>query len=58
MNFEEVKTEIAEAIESRHWNINLEKRVKCDASQQGRDTALEQLEHGGSKAVAFMSLFF
>ena len=52
-----MNTEIAEAIESRHCNTNLENRVKCDASRQGRDTALEQLKHEEFKALAFISLF-
>ena len=51
------KTKIAESNERRHYNPSIETRTKCDASWQGLDAALEQLDHEGWKTVAFTSRF-
>ena len=56
-HFEHIKTFIANATESTHFNPTLETRIKCDASRQGLGAALEQLDCEGWKTVAFASRF-
>ena len=55
--FEHIKTAIANATKNTHFNPTLETRIKFDASRQGLDAALEQLDCEGWKAVAFASRF-
>ena len=37
-----IKEKIAETTENRHFNPDLETRIKCDASRKGLGCALEQ----------------
>ena len=41
-HFRIIKAKIAEATENKHFNPDLETRIKCDASQKGLVCALEQ----------------
>ena len=52
-----IKTKIAEATENKHFNPNLETRIKCEASQKSFGCALEQRTQDGWHTVAFTSRF-
>ena len=56
-HFEPIKTTIANATETTHFNPTLETRVKCDAYRPGLGAALEQRDCEGLKTVAFASRF-
>ena len=56
-HFEHLKTTIANATKSTHFNPTLETRVKRDASRPRLGAALEQLDREGWKTVAFASRF-
>ena len=47
--FEKVKNQIAQATKNKHHNPRLEIRVKCDASREGFEAALEQLDTKAGK---------
>ena len=55
--FKLIKTKIAETTESKHFNHDLETRIKCDASRKGLGCALEQRTLTGWHIVAFASRF-
>ena len=40
--FKLIKDKIAETTENKHFNLDLETRIKCDASRKGLGRALEQ----------------
>ena len=52
-----MKNRIANATGKCHYNPQLEKRVKCDASRSGPRAALEQLTVDGWEPIAFTSKF-
>ena len=52
------KVEIVETTENKHFNPDLETRIKCDASRKGLGCALEQRTPNGWHTVAFASPFF
>ena len=51
-----MKNCIANATENFHYNLQLETRVKCDASRAGLVAALEHLKVDGWKPIAFTSI--
>ena len=55
--FSLIKEQITETTENKHFNPELETRIKCDASRKGLVCALEQRTHNGWHTVAFASLF-
>ena len=55
--FFEIMNRIANATENSHYNPQLERHVKCDASHSGLGAALEQLTVDGWKPIAFTSRF-
>ena len=55
--FRLLKTKITETTENKHFNPDLETRIKCDASHKGLGCALEQRTPNGCHTVAFASLF-
>ena len=55
--FSLIKEKIAETNENKHFNPELEARIKCDASRKGLGCALEQRTTNGWHAVAFASRF-
>ena len=46
---------IAETTENKHFNPDLETRIKCDASRKGLGCALEQRTPNGWHTMAFAS---
>ena len=52
-----IKEKIAETTENKHFNPDLETRMKCDASRKGMGCALEQRTPNGWHTVAFASRF-
>ena len=52
-----IKKQIAETTENKHFNPELETRIKCDASRKGLGCALEQRTPNGWHTVAFASRF-
>ena len=55
--FSLIKEQIAETTENKHFNPELETRIKCDASRKGLGCALEQRTPNGWHTVAFASRF-
>ena len=55
--FSLIKEKIAETTENKHFNPELETRIKCDASRKGLGCALEQRTPNGWHTVAFASRF-
>ena len=55
--FKLIKAKIAETTENKHFNPDLETRIKCDASRKGLGFALEQRTANGWHTVAFASRF-
>ena len=55
--FEEKKRQILNITENKHFDINKETRVKCDASSKGLGAALEQKHNSIWKPVAYASRF-
>ena len=55
--FKLIKQKIAETTENKHFNPDLETRIKCDASRKGLGCALEQRTPKGWHTVAFASRF-
>ena len=51
-----IKTKFAEASENKQFNLDLETRIKCDASRKSLGCALEQ-QTNGWKTVALASRF-
>ena len=56
-NFKLIKTKIAETTENKHFNLDLETRIKCAASRKGLGGALEQRTLNGWHTVVFASRF-
>ena len=52
-----IKEQIAKTTEIKHFNPELETRIKCDASRKGQGCALEQRTPNGWHTVAFASRF-
>ena len=55
--FSLMKEQIAETTENKHFNPELETRIKCDASRKGLGCSLEQRTPNGWQTVAFASRF-
>ena len=56
-HFKLTKTKIAEATENKHFNPDLESRIKCVASRKGSGCAIEQQTPNGWHTLAFASRF-
>ena len=52
-----IKEKIAETTENKHFNPDLETRIKSDASRKGLGCTLEQRTPNGWHTVAFASIF-
>ena len=52
-----IKEKIAETTENKHFNPDLETRIKCDASRIGLGCVLEQRTPNGWHTVAFASRY-
>ena len=55
--FRNMKNAIQNIIEQKHFNINNETRVKCDASKEGLGACLEQKENNNWHPIAYASRF-
>ena len=55
--FKNIKNAIQNIIEQKHFNINNETRVKCDASKEGLGACLEQKENNNWHPIAYASRF-
>ena len=55
--FSFIKEQIAQNYQKKHFNPELETRIKCDASRKGLGCALEQRTPNGWHTVAFASRF-
>ena len=55
--FEEFKKETINITENKHFDINKETRVKCDAGKKGFSACLEQNQNFIWKPVAYASRF-
>ena len=55
--FNKIKKEICNTVMNHHFDVNLDTRVKCDASHLGLGASLEQDHRGVWKTVAFASRF-
>ena len=55
--FKLIKTKISEARENKHFNPDLETRIKCNKSRKILGCALEQRNPKGWHPVAFASRF-
>ena len=53
--FEKIKKEMCNTITNHHFDVKLNTRVKCDASQLGLSASIEQDHRGNWKTVAFAS---
>ena len=56
-HFNIIKAKNTEATGNKHFNPDLETRIKCDASRKGLGCALEQRTPDGWHTVAFASRF-
>ena len=57
INFIAIKKRIANRTDTTHYNLQLETRIKCDASNSGVGAALEQLTVNGWQPISFASRF-
>ena len=55
--FENIKTQIAKIVENKHFDVDKETRVKCDASKLGLGATLEQKIDNIWHTIAFASRF-
>ena len=55
--FEKIKKKICNTVTNHHFDVNLNTRVKCDASHLGLGASVEQDYRGTWKTVAFASRF-
>ena len=55
--FQNIKNAIKNTVEQKHFNINNETRVKCDASKKGLGACLEQKENNNWQPIAYASRF-
>ena len=55
--FENIKTQIAKIVENKHFDVDKETRVKCDASKLGLGATLEQKTDNIWHTIAFASRF-
>ena len=57
MHSKNIKNAIQKIVEQKHFNINNETRVKCDASKEGLGACLEQKENNIWQPIAYASRF-
>ena len=55
--FENIKSQIAKIVENKHFDVDKETRVKCDASKLGLGATLEQKTDNIWHKIAFASRF-
>ena len=55
--FENIKSQIAKIVENKHFDVEKETRVKCDASKLGLGATLEQKTDNIWRTIAFASRF-
>ena len=55
--FEQIKRQITKVRENKHFDLNKETRVKCDASRKGLGACLEQKHNSVWIPVAYASSF-
>ena len=55
--FQNIKNAIQKIVEQKHFNIQKDTRVKCDASKEGRGACLEQKENNNWQPIAYASRF-
>ena len=55
--FNKVKTQISKIIENKHFDVDKETRIKCDASKLGLGASLEQKTNNIWHTIAFASRF-
>ena len=55
--FQNIKNAINNIVEQKHFNINNETRVKCDASKERLGACLEQKEKNNWQPIAYASRF-
>ena len=53
--FEKIKKEICNTVTNHHFDVNLNTRVKCDASLLGLGASVEQ-DHGVAFASRFLNI--
>ena len=55
--FKNIKSQIAKIVENKHFDVDMETRVKCDASKLGLGATLEQKTENIWHTIAFASRF-
>ena len=55
--FKKIKKEICNRVINHHFDVNLNRRIKCDASHLRLGASVEQYHGGIWKTIAFMSRF-
>ena len=53
MSFENLNKQVANIVELRHFDINCDTRIVCDASHNGLGAVLEQLNSDGWRPISF-----
>ena len=57
VSFENLKNQVANIVEVRHFDINRDTKIVCDASQNGLGAVLEQLNSDGWRPISFASRY-
>ena len=57
MSFENLKKQVANIVELRHFDIHHDTRIVCDASHNGLGAVLEQLNSEGWRPISFASRY-
>ena len=57
ISFENLKKQVANIVELRHFDIHRDTRIVCDASHNGLGAVLEQLNSDGWRPVSFASRY-
>ena len=55
--FNKIKQAIKTIVEQKHFDINCQTRVKCDASKEGLGACLEQRQNNIWQPIAYASRF-
>ena len=57
ISFENLKKQVANIVELRHFDIHRDTRIVCDASHNGLRAVLEQLNSDGWRPISFASRY-
>ena len=57
ISFENLKKQVANIVELRHFDIHRDTRIVCDASHNGLGAVLEQLNSDGWRPISFASRY-